>query len=369
MGSEILLYGYGAICFSMIIFNIVYNMVLRGSEKRLGKTSQKLNDRIHRQVERIDRGEAVDLSYKKRLKRKLLRVKNMVAFDRALEKETATAPAESIGAYLKELEDLIEELAMVYLKRENLQAAFFAYFVSHHKIGQYGNGQKMEEILLNFLQKSSFYCKINALQALCSFGSPASIVYGLELETRNKTKIHEKVVTEILLSYKGDHEQLIQLFWKRLPVLAPRLQLAVLNYIRFQSGGWKSEMYEIMTDSRQDKELRLAAIRYFARYPDESARDFLLTATLSKDPMEWEAAAVSATALASYTGEEVIRTLVKAMSSSNWYIRYNAAASLEAHGLEYSQLLDIIRGDDRYAREMILYRLEEAAWDKEEKER
>ena len=46
------------------------------------------------------------------------------------------------------------------------------------------------------------------------------------------------------------------------------------------------------------------------------------------------------------------------MSSPNWYVRYNASASLEAHGLDYEQLLQVIAGEDRYAREMLVYRLE-----------
>ena len=47
-----------------------------------------------------------------------------------------------------------------------------------------------------------------------------------------------------------------------------------------------------------------------------------------------------------------------AMHSSNWYVRYNASASLEAHGLSYEGMMDILAGDDRYAREMLNYRLE-----------
>ena len=46
------------------------------------------------------------------------------------------------------------------------------------------------------------------------------------------------------------------------------------------------------------------------------------------------------------------------MGSSNWYIRYNASQSLDQLGVEYLDLLDILSGKDRYAREMLEYRLE-----------
>ena len=50
--------------------------------------------------------------------------------------------------------------------------------------------------------------------------------------------------------------------------------------------------------------------------------------------------------------------LLRAMHSPNWYVRYNASTSLEAHGLTYEEMLEVLAGDDRYAREMLSYRLE-----------
>ena len=54
----------------------------------------------------------------------------------------------------------------------------------------------------------------------------------------------------------------------------------------------------------------------------------------------------------------MVDALIQAMYSPNWYIRYNASSSLEAHGLSYEALFQILSGEDRYAREMLNYRLE-----------
>ncbi|MGN1231727.1 MAG: hypothetical protein ACI4TP_07485, partial [Anaerotignum sp.] len=54
----------------------------------------------------------------------------------------------------------------------------------------------------------------------------------------------------------------------------------------------------------------------------------------------------------------------------NWYVRYNAAVSLEAMNLSYVDMADILAGEDRYAREMLEYRMEERAQkEREEAER
>ena len=54
----------------------------------------------------------------------------------------------------------------------------------------------------------------------------------------------------------------------------------------------------------------------------------------------------------------MVDALLRAMNSANWYIRSNASASLEAHGLTYEEMFRVLDGEDRYAREMLTYRLE-----------
>ena len=213
-------------------------------------------------------------------------------------------------------------------------------------------------MVLSYLRKDSLYCKINALKALCSFGSPSVLVDALqELGSGQESQLHEKVVTEALLTYTGDADALIELLWARLERFSLPIQRAVLDYIRFQSGDYGGRMLEILRDPGRDKELRLSAIRYFGRYPDPPARPLLLGFLQDRDPTRWEYAAISATALAGYDGQDVVDALLRAMNSPNWYIRSNASASLEAHGLSYEEMLQVLGGGDRYAREMLTYRL------------
>ncbi len=364
MRSEVLLYGYGAICLCMILFNLSYTTILRRSDKRLKKSGEKLMEEIRRQLVRLAHGEPVQTGHKEKMRRVLGRVKNLLALNQVLEQ----TDRKILAAYLQEMQDVLQQLAEVYLRRNNLQAAFFSWFFARYAIWEYGHGDKMENCIIGYVRKDDFYCKVNGMRALCSFAAPAAVERALELQDRSGLVLHEKVLTEILLQYKGDHEALIGLLWARFDVFSLQTRESLLNYIRFRSGNWKDEMFAIMTDPEQNKELRISAVRYFSRYPDERACEALMKMTLSEDSMEWEAAAVSATALGSYKGEESKKVLIKAMSSPNWYIRYNAACSLVNRGLQYEQLPDIIRGDDRYAREMLMYRLEEQARREEEEE-
>ncbi|EJW93539.1 hypothetical protein EVA_18353, partial [gut metagenome] len=72
----------------------------------------------------------------------------------------------------------------------------------------------------------------------------------------------------------------------------------------------------------------------------------------------WEYAAISATALSNYPGEQTIKALKGAMNNPSWYIRLNAAKSLESFHLTYQDLIDVMDGKDRYAREILQYQMD-----------
>ena len=231
-------------------------------------------------------------------------------------------------------------LATVYLKREETQAAYYCYFLSRHWNQRHRQMDQIQQVILSYLQKNSLYCRINALKALCAFGSPESLVSALlELGKGTESPLHEKVITEALLTYTGNCDDLIGRLWVRFDQFTLHIQRSILDYIRFQSGKYGPQLLQILQDPQQNKELRFAAIRYFGRYPDPGAKETLLAMIADQDPAHWEFAAISASSLAGYPGQEVVDGLLHAMSSPNWYVRYNASASLEAHGLDYEQLL------------------------------
>lgn len=356
MRIELMLYFYGAVCISMIIFNVVYALLLRGRQPRMENRVRRLTQAVQVQLARLEMGQSVAPRHLTRLRLKLRRVKNLNALDLALRPLMGQAPC--LEAYLAQLQPTFLYLAVIYRKRENIQAAYFSYFLSRYMLQRHLPIQSLQEILLEYMEKDNLYCQVNTLQALCAFGNPSHIVAALELQDQGSVFLHEKILTETLLSFTGDHGALIDLLWKRMSVFSPHTQLALFNYIRFRSGKHTREMLDVMEDQTWNKEIRLSAIRYLGRYPYQPALESLLAFAGDDAPDRWEYATVSASSLANYQGEQVIRVLKKALHSSNWYVRYAAAASLEAHHMNYEDLLDIVSGNDRYAREMMAYQME-----------
>lgn len=358
MGSEIMLLGYGAVCLSMLVFNVINSLVMKKKELRLDKRCRKLEDKVQVQIGYIKDGRMVEEEHIRYLSRRLSFVKNLAAFDRVMEHFPEGEEDGAAWEYRKQIQPAVLHLAFVYSNRSDMEAAYFAWFLSKNIPKEHRGMDAAEEIMVQYMKKRNLYCRVNALDALYGFGSEESVVKALTLLSQEGGFIHEKILTDGLLTFTGSHEKLIKLLWENFGRLSDKMQLAVLSYIRFKSGGYCESMFEIMTDPGRDKEQRLMAIRYFGRYFYEPALEPLLAFASDLNPLNWEYAAISASSLAKYSGEKVILALMAGVHSPNWHVRYNAAASLEASGPDDWETMDAAGRNDRYAREMLMYRME-----------
>ena len=357
MKIEVMIYIYGAICISMIGFNTVYNLLLKGSEPRFLKRCVEIERNILAQLEKIERTGQLEEEHLDYLRRKLKRVNYLLAFNKVWE-ELINQNSALHKQYARQIRPAILRLAMIYREEEDINAGNFAYFLSRYTASEQMIIDSLQDILLDYVRKDNLYCRHNALKALYHFAEEEHIVEALKIADDDVVFLHEKLIVEGLLSFSGNHHRLIARLWEEFSSFSNHIQHAILNYIRFHSGEYALEMFEIMNDKKMEKELRLAAIRYFGKYFYEPAQEVLIAFVKDKDPTHWEYATVAVGSLAKYPAEEVIDVLKEALHSSNWYVRYAAAQSLEHHDVDYSDIIDIAIGNDRYAREMIMYRLQ-----------
>lgn len=357
MRIEMMIYAYGAICVAMIFYNIAYNIMLKSSEPRLEKRCKRLRAQVDEHLRMLQQDGEIDWKQLKTLQAALHKVNELIAFDRVLE-EVLQKDEELAQRYLGQLEPVFLNLAEFYKKKDTMQVGYFSYFLTKHIRTEYMLTDSLREVLLEYIRKDNLYCRVNGLEALYAIGDPAAVHTALKLQDDDKVFMHEKILTEGLLSFTGQHEVLARMLWDDLESFSTHTQLAILNYVRFKTDGYKEEMFAIMQDETKDKELRLSAIRYFGRYAYQPALQPLIDFAENKDPDKWEYATVSAGSLYRYSGEEVIQALKNALYSANWHVRFAASQSLETFHMDYEEMIDLLAGKDRYVREMVNYRLE-----------
>ena len=184
MGGEVLLYGYSAVCVSMLIFNILYYLSLNGRSRRMARESKRLRLRVDRQLEWLRQGEEVEQKHLTYLRRKLSRVNHLIAFDKMMterrEIDEDGEPNAELGEYYRSIQPVILHLAVVYRNRDAVQ-----------------------DILVDYMNQDSLYCRVNAFHALCELGNSRYVTKALSVLDRDQKFFHDKLLTDSLLAFTG----------------------------------------------------------------------------------------------------------------------------------------------------------------------
>lgn len=354
MKVEVLIYAYLAVCASMIVFNIVSIFVYRRKDKTIDACKINFKDEIRRCLD----NDSVDEQHKSLLTRKLCRIKNLMAFDKTLEELYPENP-EKLKRYIEELSSVFVYLSLEYLKKDRLQAAYFPYIIRKYYICSGQNINTITDAMLVLVREPSLYCRENAMQALYAIGNGASVIKALHIIDENGYYHHAKLITDGLLAFSGDKEMLSKLLWRDLSSFSEKMQVAILDYFRFSSDAHAERILQLLCSEDCPDEVAYSCIRYFAKYHYDSAYPYLLNYAETPDEINWEYAAITATALATYPCKETEEVLKNLLHSRNWYIRFNASQSLDRLGYDYTDLIDVFEGGDRYAQEIMRYRLDQ----------
>lgn len=354
MNVETMIYVYLTVCSSMILFNIIYIFAIQEKGRRMGNTSRQFDTQIKYFFCEFSRNNHVPEEHINFLIKRLKKISYLMAFDYTLE-QLKTEDPQKLKLYLHEIYPVFTGLALEYEKKEELQLAYFPYFIQKYQILHKKSKGTLPEMMLRLVIHPSLYCRENALKALYTTGDCKIVFEALRRLQSNPYYHNPKLLTDGLLSFTGDSHSLVSLLWDNFGTFSTDMQITILNYIRFQSGSYRQQFFLLLDDPKQHEEIHYACIRYFGKYPYEKAYPKILNFAAEEASHPWQYAAISATSLSSYPKKETILVLKKKLHSSNWYVRLNAAKSLEQLGVSYTDLLDIFEGGDRYAREILNY--------------
>lgn len=358
MNVETLIYAYLAVCFSMIVFNCVCIFAFKRGDKKISKRSTEFENRILEQIEQMKQGNSPDEEHKNYLRKKLKKTGNLTALDETVERLFAAEP-DAVKVYLTAIFPVFIYLSMEYQKRDEIRAAYFPYVITRFGILKDQTSGVMLDSLFELLHSESLYCRENALQAIYSTGDCGCVATALKIIDSSKYFHHSKLLTDGMLEFSGSHESLSAALWEEFDTFSNQMKVTILNYFRFSGSNCCEKIMGLLSDTKQDDEIRFSCIRYFGKYRYEPVFSLLLDFAENADKRRWEYAAISSSALGIYPSERTIQVLKRNLNSSNWYIRFNASTSLEMFGLTYTDLIDIFDGNDRYAREILQYRLDQ----------
>ena len=362
MNVEVLIYAYLAICLAMILFNVVSIFVFEHNDKKLNINKDRFTKAVKQQIEK----EHVDEEHKNFIYKKLLKTSNLMGFEETL-KNLYKVDEERVHKYLYELTDVFKKLMFKYSKKENTQSAYFPYIISEYEIFKGLRDEEVNHLLLEELKSPSIYNRENALCAIYSIGDEHNIFNALKAIDENKYYHHQKLISDGLFKYCKDNKKLHKCLWERKKEFSVEIEVAILDYLRFSTGDLKEEMMELFS-RKYDSEINYCAIRYFGRYYYEPAYERLIGYLESDDNTHWEYKAITATAIVTYPSDRTKKALKQCLRNYNWYVRYNASQTLKVLGAGYDELRDIFEGRDRFAGDIMRYRIDQKKYVDHEQE-
>lgn len=354
---EIILYMYMASCIAVLIFNMIYIIYDKFSKENDKKANAKLSEEIAIQLHKILLEKDIDSHHIKHMKKTLTRLKKLHIYEVSAISVLKRFPLSCRREYFTQMRTVFVELSKTYRFRDEIQKAYFARLIEMFEVCRnYKEKDVLIDSLIEMTSSTNIYVRENALRALYTVGDPEIILSVWKKMQENNLNHSRKLLADGLLSFVGDKEKLACLLMQNRKKLNINFNLAMMQFIRFSSDRYKADFFDILSNEKENKEVRLEAIRYLRKYPYGLAREELQRYITYRDYIDWEYAAMAASALASYPGEDTVICLKQGLKSNNWHVRKNCAVSLIIDlKTPQIELQDIYNGNDRYAREILLY--------------
>lgn len=221
---------------------------------------------------------------------------------------------------------------------------------------------KSDEVIhfaLESLNDKSIYVRNNALKVIRNTGNIDAFIEAYYKISHGKLYFNNKVIVDFIGSFQGDTQELNKALAIKLTEFSPRFQKNIIDH--FSNRKINEYSHEVLTliMKTSDKEVVVAGIKYFGNIYNQDAYKFIVKMFDSED---YEIRAVCARTIALYPCEETILLLKKYITDPNWFVRYNCAFTLlllEQENVfnEESPVGEIIRGNDHFAKEIMIYTL------------
>ena len=268
------IYVYIFICIVLLILNIGYIFISnlrKGQNYRYAYGWSKL---IKKQIKLLETRSFVERVHRKRLERKLVSTQQLISYACGLDmlREKGIDTEE----YLKANYVSMQILAYKYKKKEAADKAFFSFFISNNIPCDGSEYNVLMEVLVSYLEESTIYCRENVLKALYAMGNYQAIENAFRIMSERKWFHHHKLISDGLVTFKGDKEELAEKMWLSFNNLDVNIMLSIIKFISVVSDNFKERLFPLLKSKDLDIEVHIAIMRYYRNHIYEPVKVLLL---------------------------------------------------------------------------------------------
>lgn len=246
-------------------------------------------------------------------------------------------------------------------QKDNMLCGFFCHILSSFELIDLSSNAKDEycKLMLELAKRKSVYCHENLLKVLYAIGEPQYIVEIFKFFTAKNILHNEKLLTDGLMTFKGDKVSLGKLLINDRQLLHIHYQTAAINFLSFSNiHNFDDELRNQLT-SVLDLDYRCAILRLISKDKSPINREILLATLVDYSfSINWQPAAVAANGLSIFIDDEpIMKQLVKSCCSQNWSVRINSANTLVKIDTKRKHIDEVLKSNDKYAVDAINYAL------------
>ncbi|QMT19151.1 HEAT repeat domain-containing protein (plasmid) [Planococcus maritimus] len=349
--SVLLLQLYLLFCFLILLYTVSYIIYQQYYKKYESVSIERYMKMIVDQNQKVQEEGFLHKEHVAWLSKQLKKTNQLVFFEKALTQ--LDTKAYQNHAYLKHLEPVVIELAEYHQRSNQMTQAYLAYFIAKCSKGQW-EASDIYRNLLSYLNEPTIYLRENVLLAMCQQKNPQWILKVLQFLTRQNLYHQPKLIQDGLLTFPFNSEELTDILWDRHQTFQESIVLGLIGFITIKSPNYKEVFFKKLVQKETTLEVKLQIMRYFKKHHYSKVEQELISLISDK---QFAIRIVAASALGSYSSEVVVAALKKALTDSNWYVRKNASLSLLAITPTHEDILEVLNGSDRYAKEMLSYHL------------
>jgi len=282
---------FAAACIALMMFNFI---IIRYSKSKnafsAGKNKKWRNILCKHAIIASGKKSPCFLKHETFLLKNLCDAENLVAYACALQYLKDELP-EAYRDYINKRHGTFQKLAEIYSRKTSVERACYADFVCNFPQVTDDAYGPLVNTLVSYIEDPSVHCRTNALRALCNIGNVQGVVNALQITNDKSLFVHNHILTNELLGFKGDKEILGKHLWKKSHCWSERITVSVIQFITSFSKHYRETFLPVLQNSSVDIEVRIAIIRYYGKYRYRLAHPILAELANTTDSIAIEATA------------------------------------------------------------------------------
>ena len=339
------IYFHIGVCILLILFEICWGLYARIRDIKIKETTQKYEKEIQVQIDYLKNYASIKKVHKNKISKELRNVDNLIAFEKACD-NISKIEKEHLKIYIKHVLNVFVDIAVYYNeKKKETEKAYLAYIIEKYfrYIEDIPIPTRLIEILYQFMECKSIYCKLNTIETIYVIGTTENILRAIAIINKQESLYNQSLLLNGLKNVKKNRKKLAIELFNRFEKYNKNIQIFIIKFLSDYHYIEEDLILEKLESNRTAIDVRCEIMRYFQKNKNEKAKQYLIK-QLSREKIVANDLNIKAIGTLGYYEDAEVRNLLNKLKESvDDMIKESAYRSLEKKPkVQKEQLLEVV---------------------------